>query len=31
VRIAGNSPRQRYADAIRLGGTAHGHLSVVLP
>jgi protein SCO1 len=31
VRIAGNSPRQRYADAVRLGGTAHGHLNVVFP
>lgn len=31
VRIAGNSPRQRYAEAIRLGGTAHGHLNVALP
>jgi protein SCO1/2 len=31
VRIAGNSPRQRYAAAIRLGGTAHGHLNLAGP
>ena len=26
VRISGNSNRQRYADAVLLGRTAHGHL-----